>query len=253
MTEMTALTSPAKPSARWSALWGAGMLAIFFGERMIGAGGARAVATVGGLVLVIAALAVRAGRAAAAAPDRRTVERTLLGLYGLGLLAVVLYFVQSDLPTVLGQGKTRRSSTPGRGWPRRWRRSGRRSGWRPPGRSRSSRWPTRRSRARPRSRWAASATRCTPASAWRRRWCSPSRWPTSPRSATKRSTWPTSAPPAPARCRAGLSATSTSRSRWPSSSPRGARSAKRSTTTCRTWRASRASSRSPTTTSTSTR
>ncbi|HEX3905955.1 MAG TPA: DUF4350 domain-containing protein [Polyangia bacterium] len=104
---MTALTSPAKPSARWSALWAAGMLAIFFGERMIGAGTARAVGTVGGLLLVIAALAVRAGRAAAAAPDRRYVERTLLGLYGLGLLAVALYFVQSDLPTVLGLGKAK--------------------------------------------------------------------------------------------------------------------------------------------------
>ena len=113
MTEMTARTSPAKPSARWSALWGAGMLAVFLGERMIGSGGARAVATVGGLLLIIAALVVRAGRAAAAAPDRRYVERTLLGLYGLGLLAVALYFVQSDLPMVLGKGKPLEHS-----WPR---------------------------------------------------------------------------------------------------------------------------------------
>jgi hypothetical protein len=101
-----------KPSARWSALWGAGMLAIFFGERMIGAGGARAVATVGGLLLVAAALAVRARRAASAAPDRRPVERMLLGLYALGLLAVALYFVQSDLPTVLGKGKLLEHGSP---------------------------------------------------------------------------------------------------------------------------------------------
>ena len=55
--EMTPRTTPGnpgaavKPSARWSALWGAGMLAIFFGERMIGAGGARVAGTVGGLLL----------------------------------------------------------------------------------------------------------------------------------------------------------------------------------------------------------
>jgi hypothetical protein len=102
-----------KPSARWSALWGAGMLAIFFGERMIGAGGARVAGTVGGLLLVIAAMVVRAGRAATAAPDRRRVERMLLALYGLGLLAVLLYFAQSDLPAVLGKAKPLE-----RGWPR---------------------------------------------------------------------------------------------------------------------------------------
>jgi hypothetical protein len=93
------------PSGRWSALWGVGMLAIFFGERMIGAGTARGVATIGGLLLVIAAIAVRAARSASAAPDRRQVERILLGFYALGLFAVALYFVQSDLPTVLGKGK----------------------------------------------------------------------------------------------------------------------------------------------------
>ncbi len=56
------------------------MLAIFVGERMIGAGGARAVATVGGLLLVIAAHGGPRRRApASAAPDRRQVERMLLG------------------------------------------------------------------------------------------------------------------------------------------------------------------------------
>ena len=154
----------------------------------------------------------------------------LLGFYALGLFAVVLYFVQSDLPTVLGKGKPLEH-----GWPRagdRARRAlagdlaggrladrARRDGLRPDG-----------PRA-PASRSAASATRCTRASAWPRRWSSPSRSPTSPPSATRRSTWPTSAPPAPARSRAGSSATSTSRSRSPCSSPRGARCARRSTTT----------------------
>lgn len=89
-------------SARWSGLWALGMVLVFVGERAIGAGGARAVATVLGLVMALAASAVRFLRARKAAPDRRHVERTLLGLYGLGLAALLLYFAQSDVPTVWG-------------------------------------------------------------------------------------------------------------------------------------------------------
>ena len=33
--------APLSPSGRWSALWGAGMLLMFVGERMIGAGKSR--------------------------------------------------------------------------------------------------------------------------------------------------------------------------------------------------------------------
>jgi hypothetical protein len=84
-------------SGRWSALWGAGMLLMFVGERMIGAGKSRGVATVLGLAAVLAAMAVRFLRAQRAAPDRRYVERILLGLYALGLFAFVLYLIQSDL------------------------------------------------------------------------------------------------------------------------------------------------------------
>ncbi len=120
------MTRTTTPSARWSALWGLGMLAIFLGERMIGAGAARGVATIGGLLLVVAVIAVRAARSAAAAPDRRKVERMLLGFYALGLLAVALYFVQSDLPTVLGKGKPLEHAWPrlatalGALWPALW-------------------------------------------------------------------------------------------------------------------------------------
>jgi gliding motility-associatede transport system auxiliary component len=97
---MMTRTTATRPSGRWSALWGLGMLAVFAGERMVAAGGARAVATVGGLVLVLAAMAARLRRAQSAAPDRRQVELTLLRLYALGLGAVALYFLQSDLPTL---------------------------------------------------------------------------------------------------------------------------------------------------------
>jgi hypothetical protein len=84
-------------SGRWSALWAAGMLLMFVGERLIGSGKARAVATVAGLLAVLAAMALRFLRAGNAHPDRAKVERTLLGLYGLALFAVVLYVCQSDL------------------------------------------------------------------------------------------------------------------------------------------------------------
>jgi len=108
----TSSSSAKRPSGRWSGIWGLGMFAIFIGERMIGAGGGRALATIGGLVLVLLAMAVRARRAQSAAPDRQQVERRLLALYGLGLFAVALYFFQSDLPT-LWKGKALEL-----GWPR---------------------------------------------------------------------------------------------------------------------------------------
>jgi len=84
-------------SGRWSALWGFGMLSIFVGERMIGAGRPRVVFTVLGFACVLAAMAVRLVRGRSAAADRRTLENTLLALYGLGLAAVALYIFQSDI------------------------------------------------------------------------------------------------------------------------------------------------------------
>ena len=84
-------------SARWSVMWALGMFAIFLGERMIGAGSTRTVATVLGLVLVIGAMAVRFMRAGKSAADRRKLENTLLALYAVSLGAVLLYVIQSDL------------------------------------------------------------------------------------------------------------------------------------------------------------
>jgi len=84
-------------SGRWSVVWALGMFAIFLGERMIGSGGSRTVATVIGLLLVIGAMAVRFIRAGQASTDRRKLEHTLLALYAIGLGAVLLYVIQSDL------------------------------------------------------------------------------------------------------------------------------------------------------------
>jgi hypothetical protein len=73
------------------------MLLTFAGERMVSAGRGRTVLTTLGFLVVLAAMAIRFVRGQRATPDRRQVERTLLGLYALGLVAVLLYVVQSDL------------------------------------------------------------------------------------------------------------------------------------------------------------
>jgi hypothetical protein len=74
-----------------------GMLAIFVGERVIGAGGGRVGLTTMGVVLLGLAIALRAMRAKRSDEQRRLVERILLVLHVVGLVAVALYFAQSDL------------------------------------------------------------------------------------------------------------------------------------------------------------
>jgi len=73
------------------------MFAIFVGERIVGSGTVRAVATGAGLVAVIAAMAMRFVRAGKAPADRKKLEQRLVALYALGLGAVLLYVMQSDL------------------------------------------------------------------------------------------------------------------------------------------------------------
>lgn len=79
----------------------AGLLALFIGERILGVGTGRTVLSWAGAAMVVGALAWRLSRLRSAPVDRRVVERWVLGLYGLGLLAVVLYFLQSDVGAVL--------------------------------------------------------------------------------------------------------------------------------------------------------
>jgi len=98
--------------ARWSIVWAVGMFAIFLGERMIGSGTTRTMATSAGLLLVLGAMVMRFIRAGKSPVDRRSVERTLLTLYAVGLGAVVLYGIQSDLwASAFGQPLER-------GWPK---------------------------------------------------------------------------------------------------------------------------------------
>jgi len=79
----------------------AGLLALFIGERILGVGTGRTVLSWAGVAMLVGALAWRFSRLRSAAVDRRAVERWVLTLYGLGLLAVAVYFLQSDVGAVL--------------------------------------------------------------------------------------------------------------------------------------------------------
>ena len=82
------------------------MALVFIGERDHRRGRRRLVAASprsAGLALVVGGDGrARAARRPGRPPSARQAERLLLRLYGLGLLAVALYFVQSDLPTLRG-------------------------------------------------------------------------------------------------------------------------------------------------------
>ncbi|WP_164007222.1 Gldg family protein [Pyxidicoccus trucidator] len=82
----------------------AGLLAVFIGERILGAGTGRTVLSALGVALAVGAAAWRFTRMRSAAADRRAVEGWVLGLYGLGLVALLLYFVQSDAGAALFGG-----------------------------------------------------------------------------------------------------------------------------------------------------
>jgi ABC-type uncharacterized transport system len=91
-----------RPSWYVSTLYFLGMLLVFIGERIIGPGSARVLSAVG-VVAIAAAIAIRAARTRQADVERRAVERMLLALYTVGLVAVAIYIAQSDLSSkVLG-------------------------------------------------------------------------------------------------------------------------------------------------------
>ncbi len=88
----------------WSLVYFGGMLLAFVGERIVGAGSARALTGVG-MVAIAAAIAMRAARAKRASADRRQAERMLIALYAVGAFAVALYLAQSDLSSAVFGGK----------------------------------------------------------------------------------------------------------------------------------------------------
>ena len=78
-----------------------GLLAVFIAERVLGAGSGRVALAALGTAVAMGATGWRVVRLLAAPPVRRTLERWVLMLYGVGLVALVLYFVQGDVGTAL--------------------------------------------------------------------------------------------------------------------------------------------------------
>jgi hypothetical protein len=74
-----------------------GLAAVFAGERVLGAGDARVVVTSLGVLAAVVGVLLRAARWSKATGDRRRVEGAFLQLSLLGLAALALYFVQSDV------------------------------------------------------------------------------------------------------------------------------------------------------------
>jgi hypothetical protein len=101
---MTTPSTPQSPAprpyqpARWPSLvFAVGMIAVFLGERVLEVGQAQTIASAGGVALIIAAIVGRLVRQASLPIAHRAPERTLVALYVVGLVAVGLYFLNSDL------------------------------------------------------------------------------------------------------------------------------------------------------------
>jgi gliding motility-associatede transport system auxiliary component len=80
-----------------SVLFGAGLVAVYLGERMLEVGKSSAVVTVIGVLLAMAGFALRLADARTGRTQARPAELWLAWLEGLGLLALALYFLNSNL------------------------------------------------------------------------------------------------------------------------------------------------------------
>jgi hypothetical protein len=114
-----------RPALFPSILYGLGMVGVFLGERVLDAGKVQNSAVILGLVLILAALAARAVRQGTLPASHRPPERMVLGLYLLGLVALGLYFLDSDLLVrltgrSLEQRLPRLSGAIGALWPALW-------------------------------------------------------------------------------------------------------------------------------------
>jgi hypothetical protein len=80
-----------------SVLFAVGLLAVYLGERALEVGKASAIITVLGVLLCLAGLGLRVAASRGGAEQSRPAERWLAWLEGLGLLALLLYFFNSNL------------------------------------------------------------------------------------------------------------------------------------------------------------
>lgn len=101
MAVAAAGTTPAEPGyrpARFPSIsYALGMASIFLGERVLDSGKPQNTAVLLGVALLLVALGARVLRQGTLPPSQRPPERMLLGLYLLGIGAVALYFLNSDL------------------------------------------------------------------------------------------------------------------------------------------------------------
>jgi hypothetical protein len=114
-----------RPALLPTLLYAVGMVAVFLSERAIDVGRARTVTLVAGLLLLLAAIAGRGIRQGSVHPAYRYPERLLLLLYVVGLGALALYFLNSDLMAgVLGRPLSQSSPRLSTGlsalWPALW-------------------------------------------------------------------------------------------------------------------------------------
>jgi hypothetical protein len=97
---MTTSTPPAggyRPS-RWPSLaYAAGFLLIFLGERVLESGRPQTLASVFGVGLLLVAVVARLARQGGLPAGYRAPERTLVALYLVGIAAIFLHFLNSDL------------------------------------------------------------------------------------------------------------------------------------------------------------
>jgi hypothetical protein len=114
-----------RPTLYPSLLYLVGMLAIFLGERVLDVGRQQTVFTIGGILLLLGAIAIRALRQLKASANYRTPERALLLLYAAGGVAILLYFINAELGLrltgrALEQSMPRLSGALAALWPALW-------------------------------------------------------------------------------------------------------------------------------------
>jgi hypothetical protein len=102
-----------------SMLFGVGMLLVFVGERLVGSGGTRTALSAIGALLIVAATARRAMLMGREKDERKATERILVNLYLVGIVALAMYFAQSDLLS-LDKSSPKLTGALGALWPALW-------------------------------------------------------------------------------------------------------------------------------------
>lgn len=115
--EAPRVSSPAErdPNAARSwpvtVIFGIGLLFIYVGERIVETGGSRALLSGIGAIVVLFTLGLRIMRSRSTASERSIVEKSFVDFQVVGVSALLLYFVQSDLWAKVG-GATLDTTSP---------------------------------------------------------------------------------------------------------------------------------------------